>query len=171
MLKFVLCIGLTLGASESLLGQEGFKLAPGERLVAVDGVPVKSNVTSSTTKAQPRCANGSCNVANGNNVAMAPSSGASPRSNAVIGEGTAAYQHALREAQIIAARGGTYHRHSDGGHPLGTAPGCKYSGTGYTWDMNRPGHCWEDELPESRIVARARAQGSNGAWFWSAHYR
>ncbi len=91
--------------------------------------------------------------------------------SAVIGEGTAAYQHALREAQIIAARGSNYHRHGDGGHPLGVAPGCSYAGTGYTWDPNRPGHCYLGELPDSRIVARARAQGANGAWFWSAHYR
>ncbi len=77
------------------------------------------------------------------------------RSFTVIGEGTAAaYQHALREAQIIAARGSNYHRHGDGGHPLGVAPGCSYAGTGYTWDPNRPGHCYLGELPDSRIVAR-----------------
>lgn len=89
----------------------------------------------------------------------------------IIGEGTAAYAHALREAQIIASHGGNYAHWPDGGHPLGNAPGARYSGTGYTWDMNRPGHCWENEIHPSRIIARARARGINGAWFWSAHYR
>jgi hypothetical protein len=177
MLKFLGFAVLMFCFSGATLAQEGFKLAPGERLVSVDGVPVAgTSQGSGTSKGVPTssspakvqaagCANGACNA--GSTVATVSSRG----STAIIGEGTAAYQHALREAQIIASRGGSYHRHGDGGHPLGTAPGCKYSGTGYTWDMNRPGHCWEDELPESRIVARARAQGVNGAWFWSAHYR
>jgi hypothetical protein len=174
MLKFVCFAGAILLCSSAFapqrsFGQEGFNLAPGEKVIAINGVPFQSAMTTSQPSS---CANGNCAANVGGVTSTVPAAvttrgGRSP----IIGEGTAAYQHALREAQIIAARGGNYHRHSDGGHPLGNAPGCKYSGTGYTWDMNRPGHCWEDELPESRIVARARAQGANGAWFWSAHYR
>jgi hypothetical protein len=174
MLKFVCFAGAILLCASSFdshrsYGQEGFNLAPGEKVIAINGVPVQSTMTTG----QPaNCVNGNCAV-NGRGMVRGVASAVVTRGgrSPIIGEGTAAYQHALREAQIIAARGGNYHRHSDGGHPLGNAPGCSYSGTGYTWDMNRPGHCWEGELPESRIVARARAQGSNGAWFWSAHYR
>ena len=173
MLKFVCFAGAILlcasFASQRSFGQDGFNLAPGEKVIAINGVPVQSAMTTSQPSS---CANGNCAASVGG-VAIAMPSAVTTRGgrSPIIGEGTAAYQHALREAQIIAARGGNYHRHGDGGHPLGNAPGCSYSGTGYTWDMNRPGHCWEGELPESRIVARARAQGSNGAWFWSAHYR
>jgi len=89
----------------------------------------------------------------------------------IVGKGTDTYQHALREATIIAERGADYHLHRDGGHPLGNAPGTTYSGTGYSWDFNRPNHCWYGELPESQLVARARVRGVNDAWFWSAHYK
>ena len=189
MLKRIGMVGMILVATiHSSQGQQGYHLAPGETVIAVDGVPVgqtdrqptPKTILNSTPMAVPSAsvipsATGKppwqptlSSSANGTSMSMQASrSGVPP----IIGEGTPAYQHALREAQIIASRGGNYHRHGDGGHPLGTAPGCSYSGTGYTWDRNRPGHCWENELPDNRIVARARAQGVNGAWFWSAHYR
>ena len=81
----------------------------------------------------------------------------------VVNRDPAAYAHALREAQILAARG-------TAGHPLGCARGCRYSGTGYSYS-SRPNHCYYGELPESQLVARAVVRGRNGAWFWSAHYR
>lgn len=169
MLRFFRLAAVALLFGGLSYGQEGFNLAPGEILLGVNGVPVQQTrgqvQQRGTQVQQPSCANGSCVVP------MRPAVRASGGYPPIIGEGTAAYQHALREAQIIASRGGNYHRHGDGGHPLGNAPGCTHSGTGFTWDVNRPGHCWEDELPQSRIVARARAQGVNGAWFWSAHYR
>jgi hypothetical protein len=167
MNKMILCLLVLLPSLG--LANDGFFLNPGERVVSIDGVPVASQGT---------CANGVCTppvVFQEVSPRIVPPVLPSVRGRngypPVIGEGTAAYQHALREAQIIASRGGRYYSYSDGGHPLGNAPGARYSGTGYTWDMNRPGHCWEDELPQSRIIARARARGANGAWFWSAHYR
>lgn len=81
----------------------------------------------------------------------------------VINRNPAAYQHALREAQILASRG-------TAGHPLGVAPGCRYSGTGYSYSQ-RPNHCYYGEMSESRLVARAVVRGRNGAFYWSAHYR
>ena len=74
-----------------------------------------------------------------------------------------AYQHAVREAKILASRG-------TAGHPLGVAPGCRYSGTGYSFGQ-RPHHCYYGELSESRLIARAVVRGRNGAYYWSAHYR
>ncbi len=195
MSKLMFTVGLCLCLAQTVTAQDGFKLAPGEKLLAINGVPVGSSgnqVTYSNSVvgpvrqaghvqqaqyAQPINSGSTIQRVSGSSVPVqayssVPSNhttrGGTP---AVIGEGTAAYQHALREAQIIASRGGNYHRQGDGGHPLGTAPGCSYSGTGYTWDPNRPGHCFLGELPDSRIVARARVQGANGAWFWSAHYR
>ena len=188
---FGLCMAMAqYSATQYAAAQEGFQLAPGEKLLAVNGVPVNSQPTSQPTLSgsgvqqasylQPGTTFSGSPV---NSMPQAsggyqsqPMSGYSSSSSRggnspVIGEGTAAYQHALREAQIIAARGSNYHRSGDGGHPLGVAPGCSYAGTGYTWDPNRPGHCYLGELPDSRIVARARVQGANGAWFWSAHYR
>ena len=81
----------------------------------------------------------------------------------VVNRDPSAYAHALREAQILAARG-------TAGHPLGCAPGCNASGTGYS-HSSRPHHCFYGEISESRLVARAVVKGRNGAWYWSAHYR
>jgi hypothetical protein len=166
MNKTILCL-LVLIPSLGL-ANDGFYVGPGERIVAINGVPVGA-------VQQGTCVNGNCTPPASYSQRLIPPVMPAARGRGgyppIIGEGTAAYQHALREAQIIASRGGGYYRYADGGHPLGNAPGARYSGTGYTWDMNRPGHCWEDELPQSRIIARARAQGVNGAWFWSAHYR
>ena len=81
----------------------------------------------------------------------------------VVNRDHRAYSHALREAQILAARG-------TAGHPLGVAPGCRYSGTGYSYST-RPNHCYYGEISESRLIARAVVRGKNGAFYWSAHYR
>ena len=81
----------------------------------------------------------------------------------VVNRDPRAYAHALKEARILASR------HS-AGHPLGVAPGCRYSGTGYSYGI-RPHHCYYGEISESRLVARACVRGRNGALFWSAHYR
>ena len=81
----------------------------------------------------------------------------------VVRKDERAYQHALREAKILAAQ----HR---AGHPLGCAPGARYSGTGYTYSA-RPRHCFYRKLSESRLIARAVVIGRGGAYFWSAHYR
>lgn len=73
-----------------------------------------------------------------------------------------AYQHALREAQILASRNVV-------GHPLGCAPGTTGSGTGTSWNPSRPNHCFFRS--GRRLVARAMVQGRSGKCFWSAHYR
>lgn len=72
-----------------------------------------------------------------------------------------AYQHALREANILASRNTV-------GHPLGCAPGTTGSGTGTSWSASRPNHCFFRS--GRRLVARAMVQ-RGGKCFWSAHYR
>lgn len=121
-------------------------LNPGETLVAINGVPVSQHSTS-IRKGPVRQA-----LSHLGNAARY-----------VVNRDQRAYQHALREAQILAQRG-------TAGHPLGCAPGTSMSGTGYSWD-GRPNHCYLGELPSSRLVARAVVRGRNGAYFWSAHYR
>jgi hypothetical protein len=172
---------------------QGIELAPGEILVSVNGVPVSSQQqaavrvsnTTPTTHASPRS---SARVIGGTvqRTAAEPASAELPRSTRraatsapqgtsrnglIVNRDPQAYAHALREAQILASRGEGYHRYGDGGHPLGVAPGCRYAGTGYSRDPNRPHHCYQGELPESRLVARAMVPGPNGTYFWSAHYR
>ena len=73
-----------------------------------------------------------------------------------------AYQHALREAQILASQGRVY-------HPLGCAPGTFASGCGSSFDLNRPNHCYYRS--GRRLVARARVMGRDGRFYFSAHYR
>ncbi len=73
-----------------------------------------------------------------------------------------AYQHALREAQILASQGRVY-------HPLGCAPGTSASGCGSSFDPNRPNHCFYRS--GRRLVARARVMGRDGRYYFSAHYR
>ncbi len=73
-----------------------------------------------------------------------------------------AYAHAKREAQMLANSG------NGGWHPLGTAPGCSFSGCGQS-STGLPRHCYANTSPH-RIVARASVF-RNGVWFWSAHFR
>ena len=73
-----------------------------------------------------------------------------------------AYQHALREAQILASQGRVY-------HPLGCAPGTYASGCGSSFNANRPNHCYYRS--GRRLVARARVMGGDGRYYFSAHYR
>lgn len=80
-----------------------------------------------------------------------------------VNRSQAAFAHALREAQILARRGFSH-------HPLGVAPGARYSGTGSSFSPNSPNHCY-DHLPESRLIARAVVRGPDGRYWWSAHYR
>jgi hypothetical protein len=126
---------------------QGFDLAPGERLVAIDGVPVQSQVECSSGKCFPKL-----------NATITDF-----RKNREVARDQRAYQHALREAQILADRQSV-------GHPLGVAPGCRYSGTGTSRSPDRPNHCYLNEISESRLVARA-VVFKNGVYYWSAHYR
>jgi len=73
-----------------------------------------------------------------------------------------AYAHAKREAQMLANSG------RGGWHPLGTAPGCSFSGCGQSTN-GVPNHCYRN-LPESRIVARACVRRGS-RWYWSCHFR
>lgn len=75
-----------------------------------------------------------------------------------------AYEWARREAQILADQHACY-------HPKGAAPGCSRSGCGISFSPDRPNHCYQNELPESMLVARACVAGNDGRFYWSAHYR
>ena len=144
----------------------GIPLNPGETLLAVNGVPVQN--------AMPHVANhGSTPYRTASAQRAAPMQQAfgATRGGLIVNRDPTAFAHALREAQILASRGENYHRYGDGGHPLGIAPGCRYSGTGYSRDPNRPNHCYYGEMPDSRLVARAMVPGPNGTYYWSAHYR
>ena len=132
-----------------------FNLAPGEILVAVNGVPVNQRGPVAQTVESV----GSV-VANTVRAVGSTVIGISSR---VVNRDQAAYDHAQREAQILANRRGS-------GHPLGVAPGCSYSGTGTSFSSDSPNHCYNN-LPESRLIARAVAVGSDGKYYWSAHYR
>jgi len=82
-----------------------------------------------------------------------------------INRDSRAYDHAKREAQMLANSG------NGAWHPLGvcTQAGCRYSGCGMSMN-GQPNHCFLRSIPESRIVARACVQ-RGGRWYWSAHYR
>ena len=90
----------------------------------------------------------------------------------VVNRDPAAYAHALREARLLASR-----RYRGNPHPLGVAPGCRVSGSGYNHSPV-PNHCYmpgwrrgrQRGLPDDRIVARACVY-SEGRYYWSAHYR
>jgi hypothetical protein len=72
-----------------------------------------------------------------------------------------AYDHAKREAQMLANSG------RGGWHPLGTAPGCSFSGCGQSTN-GVPNHCYVNQ--SHRLIARAGVY-RNGRWYWSAHFR
>lgn len=141
----------TVVASRSV-DLSSFNLAPGEILVSVDGVPVNQLATTVQTRGPiSTLAQSAVNVIEG-------------ISSRIVNRDPVAYNHALREAQILASRRGS-------GHPLGVAPGCFYAGTGTSFSAEQPNHCYAREMPESRLVARAVVRGSDGKYYWSAHYR
>ena len=144
----------------------GIQLRPGETLTAINGVPVQNRNLSHTNSSQA-----SYRAASSQRSIPAQQSPQAGRNGLIVNRDSNAYAHAVREAGILASRGENYHRHGDGGHPLGVAPGCGFSGTGYSRDPNRPNHCYLGELPDSRLVARAMVPGPNGTYYWSAHYR
>lgn len=84
-------------------------------------------------------------------------------SSRIVNRNQAAFDHALREAHILARRGFSH-------HPLGVAPGARYAGTGSSFSPDSPNHCY-DHWPESRLIARAVVKDSRGRYWWSAHYR
>lgn len=107
--------------------------------------------------------------ADGTTVKLPKRTGAVQSSGLMPGEinrDSRAYAHAKREAQMLA--NGMWHNSRRAGHPLGTAPGCNYSGTGVSTN-GMPNHCYLS-MPESRIVARACVV-RNGRYFWSCHLR
>lgn len=79
-----------------------------------------------------------------------------------INRDSRAYAHAKKEAQMLANSG------NGGWHPLGTAPGCRYSGCGMS-SNGVPNHCYRN-LGDHRVIARACVY-RNGRYFWSAHLR
>jgi hypothetical protein len=129
----------------------GFNLNPGEILVSVDGKPV-----SNTANARPI-------VSAASKIVAAPINVVTSVAAKIVNRNSLAYNHALREAQILADRGTV-------GHPLGVAPGCRFSGTGTSTSPDRPNHCYS-ELGDHRLEARAVVRGRNGMYYWSAHYR
>lgn len=134
-----------------------YNLAPGEILVAVNGVPVSQAHQGPVVQAVETV--GSVVVG----AVRAVGSTVSGISSRIVNRDPVAYEHALREAQILANRRGS-------GHPLGVAPGCSYSGTGTSFNPESPNHCY-NTMPESRLIARAVVVGSDGKYYWSAHYR
>lgn len=121
-----------------------FEVGPGETLVAIDGVPVSQvrGPVASVLSIPSRVVQG---------VA----------SRFEVMADARAYAHAKREAEIQASRG----QH---GHFLGTAPGLRGSGVGYSHSLNDPSHC---TIRGGTLVARAAAVGRDGRVYWSAHYR
>lgn len=146
LVGFLLVVTLGQFGFSQQYDPKDFNLAPGETLISVNGVPVNNQ------QAQPvkKIITGAVNVV-------------SSISSRVVNRDPAAYAHALREAQILASRRAS-------GHPLGVAPGCRYAGTGTSFSAEVPNHCYKT-MPESRLVARAVVVGSDGRYYWSAHYR
>jgi len=168
-----LLLAACLAFATSATAQDGFNLAPGERLLSVDGVPCDGpNVsvavdTFAIVEAQPQCVGGRCPLRPVAAVARAVGGAIGGmvqgmRSVHEVNRDARAYAHALQEATILADRNMT-------GHPLGCASGCSRSGTGYSYS-DTPTHCFAGELPDSMLVARACVI-RNGRYYWSAHYR
>lgn len=78
-----------------------------------------------------------------------------------------AYQACLRDCQFYAA--GNRYPGRFGGHPPGNLIRGLKAGTGYSWDFNRPNHCFYRE--GHQLVARARLKGPDGKVWYSARYR
>lgn len=131
-----------------VIDSTGFDLAPGEILVAIDGVPVSNNrgLVGSVLSLPVRAVQGVTQGVVSRFEVMADAR---------------AYAHAKREAEIQASRG----RY---GHVLGTAPGLRGSGVGVSDSVDDPSHC---TIRGARLVARAAAIGRDGRVYWSAHYR
>ena len=87
---------------------------------------------------------------------------AQPADQYVCRKNEAAYQHALRECQIMAKRKRVY-------HALGCAKGARYSGVGMSYGT-KPRHCYS-KMDSNRLIARAYVRSASGAHYWSAHYR
>jgi hypothetical protein len=138
----------------SIADMYGIELAPGETLVSIDGVSVEQFNVRSTGPIR----NAIAGVTNATAQVMRSISNAF-----IVNRDERAYRHALREAQILANR-------RSAGHPLGVAPGCRFSGTGISLSADRPNHCYLN-LPNARLVARAMVVGNDGRFYWSAHYR
>jgi hypothetical protein len=146
MLRTILLLCLIFVCNEAMAQNYSLpKLNPGEVLIAIDGVPVNQSQRRQT------------------GIQYTGFQDTTGVERYVVNRDPVAYNHAVREAQILANRG-------TAGHPLGCAPGCSKSGTGYSWSP-RPNHCFYGELSDNRLVARACVKGRNGAYFWSAHYR
>lgn len=148
------CVGGQCGRSVTssvAMSFEGIQLAAGETLIAVNGVPVEYRQRGPVAFAVAAVARPIVNTVRAVGDSL------------IVNRDERAYLHAMREAQILANRMGS-------GHPLGVAPGCRYSGTGTSLSPNRPNHCYAN-LPNSRLVARAMVAGSDGRYYWSAHYR
>lgn len=146
VIKAVLIALLYGSVANAQYDPKDYNLAPGEILVAVNGVPVEQ-LRSTPVKS----------------VVTAAVNAVEAISSRIVNRDQNAYNHALREAQILASRRAS-------GHPLGVAPGCRYAGTGTSFSAQSPNHCYKN-LPESRLVARAVVLGSDGRYYWSAHYR
>jgi hypothetical protein len=78
-----------------------------------------------------------------------------------------AYEMCRGDVQFYAA--GNRYPGRFGGHPPQFLRGGLAAGTGYSWDQNRPNHCYYRE--GRTLVARARLVGPDGKVWWSARYK
>ena len=115
---------------------DGFDLAPGERVVSVDGTPVAT---------AQGCPGGVCKL---RPVTHREVRQAVRQSRHEIRKDVHAYNWALREAQLCAENG---YRN---GHPRGVPAGYSSVGTGYSHSPDRPVHCLS-EYSASTYKARA----------------